>query len=158
MITLSVLLVQSIVAVNVFKCIESWKRDLEAWSDHWRASMNHDRGGGYNKAFWWRFYEIYAEFWPWISAFSPKSLFCCRIMLDHAILFCYHTNLGVCENFAQRQALTWIMNMLNSGGFWISLIGYDIVELLCMSRPASWCKIPMIIRINCLLKGGFCSI
>ena len=35
------------------------------------------------------------------------------MMLDVADYFLYSTNLGVCENFAQRQALTWNMNMLN---------------------------------------------
>ena len=35
-------------------------------------------------------------------------------MLDFANCFLYSTNLGVREDFAQRQALTWIVNMLNS--------------------------------------------
>ena len=33
-------------------------------------------------------------------------------MLDVANYFLYSTNLDVCENFTQRQAFSWIMNML----------------------------------------------
>ena len=35
-------------------------------------------------------------------------------MLDIADCFLYSINLGVCKNFAQRQAFSWIVNMLKA--------------------------------------------
>ena len=58
-------------------------------------------------------------------------------MLDLAIYGDYHTNLGVCANFAQCQALKRILNMLkklNRKAFCLAGSGSETALLLVVHR------------------------